>query len=180
MAKVKLLLIAEVEVDDGLTDGIALADALHQLDRFRETLVPSQNFGISFYRTYADHHDMSEQLYMSGHEMGEVTQPEIKEPELTGPKPSSLRKGDVANFKTILRAAKDNNLALVAAVRKEDHKTVGLICATNYNEDGSANFAPLGVMVESNPFELFYDPTKESTEEPAPYRRIRLPKKKGK
>ena len=73
--------------------------------------------------------------------------------------PSKLRKGDKANFKSLLKAAKNHDLALVSAIRKFDQKAVALVCAMSRNEDKTITPVPFAVMVEGNPFELFEDPT---------------------
>lgn len=74
------------------------------------------------------------------------------------PQPKPLRKGDKANFKTLLRAAGNQDLALVSAIRKSDREKVALVCAMEF--DGT-NYLPkpLAVMIEGDPFELFEDPT---------------------
>lgn len=74
-------------------------------------------------------------------------------------KPPKLRKGDLANFKTIQLAQNRGDLALVSAIRKADQKPVALVCAVSRMEDGSICPSPLAVMIEGNPFELFEDPT---------------------
>ena len=73
--------------------------------------------------------------------------------------PTKLRKGDRANFQTLLRAADDGALALVSAIRKADQQPVALVCAMQQNEDETITPVPFAVMVEGNPFELFEDPT---------------------
>jgi len=73
--------------------------------------------------------------------------------------PPRLRKGDRANFETLLRAAGDGALALVSAVRKADQQPVALVCAMQQNDDDTITPVPFAVMVEGNPFELYEDPT---------------------
>jgi hypothetical protein len=73
--------------------------------------------------------------------------------------PPKLRRGDKSNFKTLLRAADNSDLALVSAIRKVDQKPVALICAMSINDDETITPVPLAVMVEGNPFDLFEDPT---------------------
>ena len=70
-----------------------------------------------------------------------------------------LRKGDRANFQTLLRAADDGALALVSTIRKADQQPVALVCAMQQNPDETITPVPFAVMVEGNPFELFGDPT---------------------
>ena len=71
--------------------------------------------------------------------------------------PEALREGDVKNFETLQRACKDNNLALLSARRKADGAKVALVCAMSDNGNGY-DIAPLAVMVEGNPYELFEPP----------------------
>lgn len=73
--------------------------------------------------------------------------------------PIQLRKGDKANFETLLRAAKNQDLCLVSSLRVADGADVALVCASGMNEDGKVVLSPLAVMVEGNPYELFQDPT---------------------
>lgn len=73
--------------------------------------------------------------------------------------PPKLRKGDRANFDTLLRAANDGALALVSAIRRADQQPVALVCAMHQNEDNTITPVPFAVMVEGNPFDLFDDPT---------------------
>ena len=73
-------------------------------------------------------------------------------------KPGKLRKGDRANFQTIINACDSDNLALVSAIRKSDGKNVALVCAMQRDGD-LIRPVPLAVMVEGNPYELFEDPT---------------------
>ena len=72
-------------------------------------------------------------------------------------KPPKLTEGQVLNFETLKRACLDGNLALISAIRKADQKPVALVCAMN--KDGEAYMpAPLAVLIEDNPYELFEDP----------------------
>ena len=74
-------------------------------------------------------------------------------------KPGKLRRGDKANFETLLRAAENGALAIVSAIRKSDGKNVALVCAMGYDVEAKLFLpSPLAVMVEGNPFELFEDP----------------------
>ena len=75
-------------------------------------------------------------------------------------KPPKLRAGDKKNYKTLLRAAKNDDLALISAIRKSDKKPVALLCAMQPDGD-SVLAVPLAVMVEGNPYELFEDPTQK-------------------
>ncbi len=62
---VKLLMVAEVEVPDGCDEP---TDAAHdKLDCFRESVVPSQNHGITLYCVKAQ--ELSEDLALHGKEV---------------------------------------------------------------------------------------------------------------
>jgi len=72
------------------------------------------------------------------------------------------RKGDEANFKTLLRAAKSGHLALMEVRRRADGKVVAAVCAVGWDPDegknGTYELTPFAIMVEGNPFELFDPP----------------------
>ena len=76
-----------------------------------------------------------------------------------------LRKGDKANFQTILAAAKNGDLALVSAVRKSDDADVALVCAMGQDETHSYPI-PIAVMVEGSPFATYHDPAGEPGQHP--------------
>lgn len=73
--------------------------------------------------------------------------------------PPALNKHHTANFKTLTKAFKRGDVALVSAIRKSDQQPVALVCAMQHNEDNTLTPVPFAVMVEGNPFELFEDPT---------------------
>lgn len=74
-------------------------------------------------------------------------------------KPKRLKRGDTLNFKTLLRAASNGDLALVSALRAIGKAPAALVCAMSINEDGTITPVPLAEMIQGNPFELFDDPT---------------------
>ena len=74
-------------------------------------------------------------------------------------KPGALLPGYKANFKQLVRACDNRDLALVSAIRKADQAPVALVCAMQENEDKTITSVPFAVMIEGNPFELFEDPT---------------------
>jgi hypothetical protein len=76
-----------------------------------------------------------------------------------------LRKGDKANFQTILEAAENGDLALVSAVRKADDADVALVCAMGHDETHSYPI-PIAVMVEGSPFKTYHDPAGEPGQHP--------------
>ena len=71
--------------------------------------------------------------------------------------PPPLSEADKANFATLKQAAGNGDLALVSVIRKADQQPVSLVCAMGH-EGGIYYPAPLAVMIEGNPFELFEDP----------------------
>ena len=74
--------------------------------------------------------------------------------------PMALRQGDKRNFETLLEAATNGDLALVSTIRKADGAKVALLCAMG--RDGSDYYpAPLAVMIEGNPYELFENPMED-------------------
>lgn len=78
------------------------------------------------------------------------------------PTPGPIPPSDRENFLTLQRAANDNRLAAVSAIRKSDGKQVTLLCAMSEGKDkGYVYPIPLAVMVGGNPFEDYHDPTKE-------------------
>ncbi len=71
--------------------------------------------------------------------------------------PMALRPGDIANFETLKEAFDNGDLALVSSRRKADGAKVALVCAVS-QDDGEYTMAPLAVMIEGDPYELFEDP----------------------
>lgn len=71
-----------------------------------------------------------------------------------------LRKGDKANYDTLLRAAINGDLALVDLRRKSDGKSVAGLCAIGV-DGGEFEIIPLAIMIEGNPFELFDPPDRK-------------------
>lgn len=66
-----------------------------------------------------------------------------------------LSDADKKNYQTIQKAASEDNVALLSAIRKSDNKPVALICVVNWRDDRSADFVPLAVMVEGDPYEQY-------------------------
>jgi hypothetical protein len=63
------------------------------------------------------------------------------------------------NFETLKRAAENEDLALVSAIRKSDGQPVALVCAVGFDRSSEEfNITPFAVMVEGDPFELFEPP----------------------
>jgi len=67
---------------------------------------------------------------------------------------------DKANFSTLLKAASDDNLALLDVRRRSDGKSVAAIVAVGWDNDTQEHvFTPLATMIEGDPYKLF-DPPK--------------------
>lgn len=72
-----------------------------------------------------------------------------------------LSKGDRDNFDTLLKAARNADLALLEVRRRSDGAVVAAVCAVSKNAADSEDaytFVPLAIMVEGNPYELFDAP----------------------
>jgi hypothetical protein len=63
------------------------------------------------------------------------------------------------NFETLLRAIKDNKIALVECFNTVKQEKVAIICAFNIEEDGDYSFVPFAEMLEGNPYEYLEPPT---------------------
>lgn len=83
----------------------------------------------------------------------------MPETTTTAPTPPKLKPGHKANLSTIERAAANDDLGIVSAIRKSDGKAVCLVCAESKDGDGRICITPLAEMVDGNPFELYHDPT---------------------
>src|SRR5262245_55351904 len=81
------------------------------------------------------------------------------------PIPPALLPGYKTNFETLQTAQENGHLCLVSAIRKSDGQPVALVCAMNWDGEFYRP-VPLAVMVEGNPYELFFDPTTDREEAP--------------
>lgn len=70
----------------------------------------------------------------------------------------ALRESDKENFETLLRAARNGDLALVETKRQSNGEYVALIVAME-RERGTFRMTPLAEMVGGDPFELYKDPS---------------------
>ena len=62
-----------------------------------------------------------------------------------------------ANFEVLLRAARNNDLALMECKDAESGNTRYVICAVG-RSDGDYAFTPFGHLAEGNPFEAYVPP----------------------
>ena len=72
--------------------------------------------------------------------------------------PPQLTDGYKANFETLQKAAINDDLALVSAIRKSDQQPVALLCAVNFDGE-EYELVPIAQMIEGDPYELYEDPT---------------------
>lgn len=70
----------------------------------------------------------------------------------------ALAKGQIRNFRTMLRAAGDRNLALMECTLRGTDEPVAVICAVNHR-DGQFEFVPLARLFNENPYEALMPPT---------------------
>jgi hypothetical protein len=84
-------------------------------------------------------------------------------PKKVAPRPDNqLQLGDEHNYKTLLRAAQNGDLAIVRAREKASGEYRTLLCAIGH--DGETPYqSPLAVMIWGDPFEQFDDPFAEET-----------------
>jgi hypothetical protein len=70
----------------------------------------------------------------------------------------TLKKGDAANFQTLLRAAAEGALTLVESMDALTGEYRALLCATTF--DGKEyTMVPFGHLCTGNPYEQYRDPT---------------------
>lgn len=70
----------------------------------------------------------------------------------------ALKEGDKANFRTLLRAARGNHLAVLETTRKADGSYVALLCAVVWNGT-DYEITPFAEMLPGDPFEIYTDPS---------------------
>lgn len=68
-----------------------------------------------------------------------------------------LRECDNRNFSTLMRAARDGNLALVECKDAKTGEYRAVIAAISF--DGEYHITPFGHLATGNPFEDYIDPT---------------------
>lgn len=87
----------------------------------------------------------------------------IGKPPETDMKPPPIQPGYKANFKTLLHAGRNDDLALVSCIDKASQKPVIVICAMQRNQDKTITPIPLAKMFDGDPFDELEDPTKKQT-----------------
>jgi len=69
-----------------------------------------------------------------------------------------LRDGDKANFDTLLKAARNGELGLLEVKHKQTGEQQAMVCALNYEEDGSVEFVPLALMLDADELHKYEPP----------------------
>lgn len=66
-------------------------------------------------------------------------------------KASELTDADKSNFRTLLRAAKDDRLCVVSCIDRELHTSVPVLCAVNihHGRDEPYQLVPLGTAIRT-------------------------------
>lgn len=70
----------------------------------------------------------------------------------------AIKKGDAANFTTLLRAAKEGDLGLLECKDAKTGEYRAVICAFSMDEHGATTMTPFGHMCLGNPFEDYIPP----------------------
>lgn len=73
--------------------------------------------------------------------------------------PTALAQGHLANFKTMLKAARAKDLALIQCTDAKTGEPVATICMVNQDAEGNVEFAPVARMFNTNPFEELLPPS---------------------
>jgi hypothetical protein len=79
-------------------------------------------------------------------------------PTKTRPRLDQVQTGDIANLKTICRAAQDSALTVMRVKRVEGGEPVTLLCAINRDAEGGVTFTPLAEMFSKNPYKCYLPP----------------------
>lgn len=70
----------------------------------------------------------------------------------------SITEGYKANFDTLCRAAKNNDLAIMECTSAATGEPVMVVCAVGRDTDGSYVFSPVAKMFDGNPYEELIPP----------------------
>lgn len=70
----------------------------------------------------------------------------------------ALAPGHVANFNTMLQAARNKDLCLIQCTDAKTGEPVATICMINQDAEGNVEFAPVARMFNTNPYEELLPP----------------------
>lgn len=65
----------------------------------------------------------------------------------------ALKPGDEANFNTLMRACKDENLALLECTDTKTGEYVAVVCAVQIGSKGEVEVIPLAKLFQGNPYD---------------------------
>jgi hypothetical protein len=71
----------------------------------------------------------------------------------------ALAAGHVANFNTMLQAAKNSDLALVQCMDAKTGKPVAAVCMVNRDAEGNVEFMPVAKLFDTNPYKELLPPS---------------------
>ena len=81
------------------------------------------------------------------------------------PVPDQIPDWAKANLTTLLKAADNGHIALLSAIHKDTGETHFLVTAMGWDKDKKEYLpSPLARMIDENPYEAYYDPTKTEPE----------------
>lgn len=66
-----------------------------------------------------------------------------------------------ANFETLTRAFRNNDVAIVASRDAKTGEPVTLLCAMQKEDDDEVTIVPFAIMIDGNPYEMFVSPLEE-------------------
>lgn len=69
----------------------------------------------------------------------------------------AVPKGHKANLKTLIRAAKGGNLAIMECQERATGNTVNVLCCVGFNH-GEYVFTPFATMFDGNPYDMLNPP----------------------
>ncbi|MFM1990253.1 MAG: hypothetical protein RJA99_3210 [Pseudomonadota bacterium] len=72
---------------------------------------------------------------------------------------TTLAPGHVANFKAMLRAALNKDLALIQCTDAKTGEPVPTICMVNKDAEGNVEFMPVARMFNTNPYQELLPPS---------------------
>jgi Family of unknown function (DUF6117) len=70
----------------------------------------------------------------------------------------ALAPGHVANFKPLLKAARNEDLALIQCTDSATGDPVATICMVNQDAEGNVDFVPIAKLFNTNPYEELLPP----------------------
>lgn len=69
-----------------------------------------------------------------------------------------ITQAEKESFETLCRAIKNDDVALMECMLKEDGKRVAIVCAHFVDEDGMHNMVPFARLFGGNPYDILVPP----------------------